>query len=176
MNTRVFAERLKKARTDAGLNQSDLAQQLGVGQNAISNYERGSTPKLETAVRIAEILHVSLDWLLGLEPSPSQNDSKIFLDGLLERMKCGMFTAKQDGYTLRLQYDNRFLNSNEQFEYLGEFLADSTDYYKLDAILQKSNIAEGTVQETLSAVRNKIIDNYSFMFDLPDDSTPPDIE
>jgi transcriptional regulator with XRE-family HTH domain len=38
---RIFQELLRKARTEAGLTQEQLAELLGIGQAVVSNYERG---------------------------------------------------------------------------------------------------------------------------------------
>ena len=43
------ANRIKKLRKKAGLNQSQLAQQTGISEQSISKYERGKrNPKIET--------------------------------------------------------------------------------------------------------------------------------
>lgn len=38
---RILQELLRKARTEAGLTQEQLAERLGMGQAIVSNYERG---------------------------------------------------------------------------------------------------------------------------------------
>ena len=45
--------------------QSDLAKQVGVSQSAVSLWMKGELPSLDNAIRIADVLHVSLDELLG---------------------------------------------------------------------------------------------------------------
>ena len=70
LNSAVFSERLKKARTDKKLKQSELAELVGVSVATVSSYERSEfpkTPSLETAYQIARCLGVSLDWLCGEE-------------------------------------------------------------------------------------------------------------
>ncbi len=50
---------IKKARTNAGVTQAELAERLGITPQAVSQYERGiKNPKLETIRRIAEALGV----------------------------------------------------------------------------------------------------------------------
>ncbi len=69
-NSNVFAERLKKARTEKSLSQAELAEKVGVSTTTISSYEKSKdtkVPALDKAQTIAEILGVSLDWLCGLE-------------------------------------------------------------------------------------------------------------
>lgn len=63
----VFPERLKQARTDAGMTQANLAAECGLAYASISAYEKGQkTPNVTTAAAIAKALKVSLDWLMGL--------------------------------------------------------------------------------------------------------------
>ena len=59
--------RLKELRTRAGLTQSRLAKMANVSKAAISAYENGlRQPSYDTLVRLAAILHVSTDYLLGI--------------------------------------------------------------------------------------------------------------
>jgi len=64
-----FAERLRAARSSRGLTQVRLAELLGISPRVYNRWERGAaTPKLDTIVRLAEILDVSLDELVGRKP------------------------------------------------------------------------------------------------------------
>lgn len=59
-------ETLKRLRENAGLSQYQLANQIGVDQKLICFYEKGlRTPSLPTAVQLANVLHCSLDELVG---------------------------------------------------------------------------------------------------------------
>lgn len=61
-----FSERLKKLRKDAGLTQVDVANKLGISQPAYASWERGiKKPTQENLVKIAQILNVSVDYLVG---------------------------------------------------------------------------------------------------------------
>lgn len=61
------AARLRKAR---GINQRDMAARLGISQPHVSHFERGRTRvHAELLAKLAEILEVSADELLGLRPS-----------------------------------------------------------------------------------------------------------
>ena len=59
--------RIRQLRESRGLTQSAVADKLICDQSLYSRYERGlrSLP-LETAIRLAEIYGVSLDYLAGL--------------------------------------------------------------------------------------------------------------
>lgn len=61
-----FSERLKKLRKDAGLTQVDVAEKLGISQPAYASWERGiKKPTQENLIKIAQILNVSVDYLVG---------------------------------------------------------------------------------------------------------------
>ena len=62
----MLENRLKIARNNMGLSQKELAKQLFISQQAYGKYETGaSTPNPETLKKIALLLNVSLDYLLG---------------------------------------------------------------------------------------------------------------
>jgi len=80
-----FGKRLAALRKEAGYTQTELARELGVSQRMISHYE-GQSEYPPTAVlpKLAQLLHVSTDELLGIKPQPKnrQPDSR-----LLRRMQ-----------------------------------------------------------------------------------------
>lgn len=58
--------RIKQLRTGLEMKQSDLARQLNVGQNTISNWETGKTePDTNSLQKMATIFGVSIDYILG---------------------------------------------------------------------------------------------------------------
>ena len=63
---RTLGERLREARTDRGWSQEWLARRVGVTKKAISKIERGETkePSARNLGKIAEHLHVSVNWLI----------------------------------------------------------------------------------------------------------------
>ena len=61
-----FSERLKTLRKEAGLTQVDVAEKLGISQPAYASWERGAKkPTQDNLVKIAQILNVSVDYLVG---------------------------------------------------------------------------------------------------------------
>lgn len=71
LDVEVFAKKLKEAREQRDLSQTALAELLQVSPRVYNRWERGAAvPRLDTVVRIADILQVSLDELAGRsEPS-----------------------------------------------------------------------------------------------------------
>ena len=63
-----FFENLKKARLRKGLSQVQLAEQLGVAKSTYSMYESSNRePNVQTIKKIADILNVTTDKLLGMD-------------------------------------------------------------------------------------------------------------
>lgn len=68
MITTIFSFRLKEAREKEGLSLKELQARVGISLSALNNYVAGKTiPPLDVAARLAKELHVSLDWLSGIE-------------------------------------------------------------------------------------------------------------
>ncbi len=76
-----FGKRLRKAREDKNLTQSDLAKKLGYKQNSpLSAIESGKTsPSLETLQKIADTINIDLHWLI----TGRQTDFKRALEVLI---------------------------------------------------------------------------------------------
>ena len=64
--SRMFATRLKKLREISGLNQTQLADNLGVSRGSISYYENCErVPDIEFLDKVSAFFNVSVDFLLG---------------------------------------------------------------------------------------------------------------
>ncbi len=62
----MFSDRLKALRKSRKMSQGSLASELGISQQAVGKWETGrSTPDPVTLKTIADIFHVSADFLLG---------------------------------------------------------------------------------------------------------------
>lgn len=74
--TKCFGERLAKLRKKANLYQEDLAHMIGKenGQT-ISNWETGNYPpkSLADAMKLADVLHCDLDYLIGRLPEQTHD-------------------------------------------------------------------------------------------------------
>lgn len=76
IDQKLMGNRMKKKRTELGLSQKDLAEQVEVTPPAINRFEKGEkSPSIDTLVKLAKILGVSTDYLLGTE-----SDDDIFID------------------------------------------------------------------------------------------------
>jgi transcriptional regulator with XRE-family HTH domain len=62
----TFSKRLITERKKLGLTQEQIAKQLGITRSAYTYYETNKTqPSLETAIKLADVMKVSLDYLVG---------------------------------------------------------------------------------------------------------------
>ena len=101
-----FRERLKFLRENYYVNgkkltQTQLANILGYGYTAISNYESGrNEPSINDLKKIADFFNVSLDYLLCTTNDPTKVGEK---NELYERL-CG-YTKTQQEYLLRILDD-----------------------------------------------------------------------
>ncbi|QVK20923.1 helix-turn-helix transcriptional regulator [Mycoplasmatota bacterium] len=65
MNAKLIGKAVLKVRKERGLSQTDMASDLGVSRQAVSNWERGKTyPDVETLNQIAVLYDVSIDTLM----------------------------------------------------------------------------------------------------------------
>jgi len=72
----IFAQRLKDLLDKRGMTQRALAEKLKTTEVTVSRYVSGNrTPNIETTVEIADILNVSLNDLVGIDPPAKQRPS-----------------------------------------------------------------------------------------------------
>lgn len=65
-----FPERIKKARKDADLTQTEVADELKISKGTVSKYETGKLePDLEKLAALANLYDITIDWLLGIGKS-----------------------------------------------------------------------------------------------------------
>ena len=64
-----FGQRVNEVLLARGLTPADLSRELGWNTGALSQYMNNPdrSPKLSTAIKIADALDVSIDWLAGRE-------------------------------------------------------------------------------------------------------------
>lgn len=62
----LLVERLKNARNNKGLKQQEVADQLGIKANTISNWEKGRTePDIDTFIKLCQIYQIDCAALLS---------------------------------------------------------------------------------------------------------------
>lgn len=77
MKRSVFAHRLRMLRKQTGVTQKEIAQSLNIDRSTYAYYETDKTnPDLNTLRRMANIFHVSTDYLLGID-MPSAHTASV---------------------------------------------------------------------------------------------------
>lgn len=72
----MFSQRLKELRKKLGLSQAQLAAHMQVTQQAVGKWETDrSSPDLAALDRLAQLFHVSVDYLLGREDAAAAETS-----------------------------------------------------------------------------------------------------
>lgn len=61
-----FSTRLLNLREEARLTQAELGERVGVSQNQVYRWEKGSTPSVEMLIALAKEFDVTADYLIGL--------------------------------------------------------------------------------------------------------------
>lgn len=83
-----FSERLLEELNYVGYSQADLARFLGVRQSTVQTWiQRGSIPAADTALKIADFLNVSLEYLVTGKKDESKK-SKIELSDFEKNLLC----------------------------------------------------------------------------------------
>lgn len=75
-----FKKRLRQIRHERKITQGELGELLGFGYTAIANYESGrNEPSIYCLKRLATILGVSIDYLVGFSDIPNPTN-RFFID------------------------------------------------------------------------------------------------
>lgn len=85
----MIADRIRFLRNRQGLSQADLAKLLRITRSSVNAWELGiSTPSTATVISLAQIFHVSADYLLELDDS---YEDKLDLKGFSDEEKALIF-------------------------------------------------------------------------------------
>ena len=70
----IVYHRIRDLREDADLNQTKVAKYLGMSQTGYSKYETGENDiPTQVLIQLAQVYHVSVDYLLGLSDTKERN-------------------------------------------------------------------------------------------------------
>ena len=97
-------DRIRQAMIDRGLKPVDLCKITGMGSSKISQILNGKVtdPRLSTAIKIADALNVSLDFLAGRE----EPKAFTFSDAETQRLADGFSQLNRDGrFAIKEQLD-----------------------------------------------------------------------
>jgi len=92
----MLGARIAALRREAGMNQSQLAQQLQISPSAVGMYEQGRRePSAQTLVAMARVFGVTVDYLLtGV---PDQQEKRQLEQMILNRIQCADHRLEERG-------------------------------------------------------------------------------
>ncbi len=135
-----FGSILRQLRIEAGLTQSDLADELNVTNQAISKWERGDNyPEITLLPRLASRFQVSVDMLLGNERPLSSDELRVLFDKCQDLLASGMIEKAISLTQEAVDRDNR----NQELklalaELLVQVSESESDAKKRDAFLRRA--------------------------------------
>ena len=96
-----FGEVIRNARKSLGLTQRQLAQQIGVSNTSISNWEKGlSRPDADMIQKLCQCLNLQPNYFYGTENAPAQAGKRTVTD---DDIKFALFGG--DGEITDAMYD-----------------------------------------------------------------------
>lgn len=129
----IIGDRIKSARQFNDLNQKELADKLGVGRTAVSNYEQNHVfPTALGLIKLCKVLNVWPEYILGLSPYMNQEQLE---DALYSK---GKFSVESNDLATEVE-KLQILLENNKLKFLDEEIPE--DKRKL-AILQLENLLE----------------------------------
>ena len=92
-----LAARLRELRARHGITQERVARELGAHESAVSRWESGNRfPTAEDLVRLSDLFHVSVDFLLGKERQYAAPGTALVDQLLLDRLEAAQTTEEFD--------------------------------------------------------------------------------
>lgn len=89
---KLLNEKIKELRKSFGISQTQLATNLGVSKQCVSNWENDNIlPSIDMLIKISEFFKVSTDYLLGLN-----NENVIDVSGLTQNEKAHIVLLIKD--------------------------------------------------------------------------------
>ena len=115
----MFGSRLKSALENAGISQVQLAQELNLTGPAVNRWCNNITqPDADAIVKIAKILNVSTDYLLGNDSGSDSNiENELKEKETLKKLliKNGYMESNEDLTNEELKKLMNFINTNKEF-------------------------------------------------------------
>ena len=92
----TFIDRIEKLLIDTGISKKTMLNDLSLGINTFSNWKnRGTIPSGETLQKIADYFGVTVDYLLGKEPTPSEVGEALDFNTVIIRGRDGNVVTKK---------------------------------------------------------------------------------
>lgn len=166
MDFTLFAKRLKEARKKAGLSQAELAQRCDIAISTLSTYEKatgekGAAPKLDIAVKLADALGVSLDWLCERSSGETaSSSSRAFTKKLVELVREDYLQICQGILTYQL---NRGTAIDEDM--YNSFFNNLDELNKSIVRLEKAGLPPDMLEKVKEQLQESLLDEGEKLFD-----------
>ena len=98
----IDLDRIKKVSKSMNINLQDVALKAGLGKNTVYHW-KDQNPTTDNITKVANVLHVSVDYLLGKTDNPSTSSKP---------KKVDIKDAMQDDYTI-MSYGGREIPPEE---------------------------------------------------------------
>ena len=106
MKVATSQERLNELFDSDSRNDSAIADELGVSKQTISAWRSGSrSPKKPMLIKICELYHVSIEWLMGFDVDRSSSGSPVVIPDtdmfrkIMEYMSADDYAIVMDAFT-----------------------------------------------------------------------------
>lgn len=154
----TFGEKLKIARTNAGLKQAELAKQLNTTGNTISNWEHNvSKPDLDTLSYICGILNVKASFFL--EAKVPEDEVTLTEFSIIKKYRDLDDHGKEMvDFTLSKEYERSIAEKEKQTNIIPITVKESTTY-EINAAHQRTDIE---IPEGVDTSENDIMDDENF--------------
>lgn len=92
MENKVIVDNIRSAIKSKGLTVPTVEETLGFSSGLISRWNK-SVPSLDKIISIAELLHISIDDLIGIHPSNSSSQSdELFINKVIQQTESNILT------------------------------------------------------------------------------------
>lgn len=165
----VFPERLKKIMKDEHITQSDLAKKIGVTRQSISTYLNGGrNPDIIVLKRLADVLSVSSDYLIGLSDFEiNDGDMQAFCKGtgLSEKAAIILDTLLSDSISQIIEspnFENLLMRIDEVKSSSESFFKD-IEKFGLENMLDLSDIVDLNRYRAIKEFES-LLDNFDMRY------------
>lgn len=157
-----FGKRLKKARTDKGLTQQELAESINTSKSMISGYENGKNdPARSVLINLSKQLGVSINYLMGWNDGPSEDIDISKIPGVIMPVKlkripilgsiaCGEPLFAEQNYEGYFMLDENLAGADFCLRAKGDSMIEANIFERDLVFFKKTNDVEnGTIAAVL---------------------------
>lgn len=149
----IFHDRLNSLRSEKGLTQAEISDEIDITPQAFSYYLKGREPKYDLLIKMAEYFGVTTDYLLGASEQKTPENANIgdvtgLSNSAIERIK-QWNKMGWSGLASEIISDTSFTDALQQITGL---FKNGLDYDKTIALLSKDNLSKLADGEKVSAV------------------------